>query len=157
MATFDLGIVKGRDGRDGVNGRNGRDASLADAVFNAEYGVTHYVDIRQAATDGKAIFCRLGEDVYQFASIDDAAAVFQLATSNKLYILMSLSDGRWTDSSIAYAPVAHGATHDVDGSDPINIKLDAIGAAPRYYYGTTEIEPGSASDEPEGSLHFVYE
>lgn len=32
-----------------------------------------------------------------------------------------------------------------------------IGAAPAYTYGTEYIEAGSASTEPTGTLHFIYE
>lgn len=34
---------------------------------------------------------------------------------------------------------------------------ECIGAAPAYIYGIEEIEAGSPSTEPEGSLHFVIE
>lgn len=32
-----------------------------------------------------------------------------------------------------------------------------IGAAPAYTYGTADIEAGTASPYPEGTLHFIYE
>lgn len=32
-----------------------------------------------------------------------------------------------------------------------------IGAAPAYTYGTEDIEAGTASPHPTGTLHFVYE
>ena len=33
----------------------------------------------------------------------------------------------------------------------------AEGKAPAYTYGTKDIEAGSASTEPEGTIHYVYE
>ena len=39
----------------------------------------------------------------------------------------------------------------------IPTKASDLGAAPAYTYGTTDIQAGSASTEPEGTLHFVYQ
>lgn len=38
-----------------------------------------------------------------------------------------------------------------------NVRNLLNGKAPMYTYGTQDIEAGTASAEPEGTLHFVYE
>lgn len=53
----------------------------------------------------------------------------------------------------------HGVTAEQVGAAAANHSHtpSSIGAAPAYTYGTTDLEAGSASTEPEGSLHLVYE
>lgn len=47
--------------------------------------------------------------------------------------------------------------HGLDDTYVIPTKPEDIGAAPAYTYGTQDIEPGSVSDKPNGTLHFVIE
>lgn len=47
--------------------------------------------------------------------------------------------------------------HGLDDIYTIPSKPEDIGAAPQYTYGTEDIEAGSTSTEPNGTLHFVIE
>ena len=53
-----------------------------------------------------------------------------------------------------YAPSTHASQHGSGGSDPITPA--AIGAAPSYTYGTSDLTAGSSALET-GKLYFVYE
>ena len=47
--------------------------------------------------------------------------------------------------------------HGLDDTYVIPSKPEDLGAAPAYTYGTEDIEVGSESTQPNGSLHFVIE
>lgn len=49
------------------------------------------------------------------------------------------------------------ASHASDKNNPHGVTIAQIGAAPAHTWGTEDIEAGSASTEPNGSLHFVIE
>lgn len=54
----------------------------------------------------------------------------------------------------------NGEKQDIDEEGSVNIEVpepDLSAYAPKYSYGTADITAGSASTEPEGSLHFVIE
>lgn len=170
MATFDLGLVRGRDGVNGRNGdpgapgrdgRDGRDGVPTDAVMFAEYGVTQYEDVANAYSDGKAILCLVnsmdGSYVAQLQYTDfDGVLRFAYHLNGAALKVFDVSASGWSDiKDVLYFPAAHANTHAIGGADPIT--PGDIGAAQRYYFGTTEIEPGTASNEPENALHFVYE
>lgn len=66
-----------------------------------------------------------------------------------------------TDQGKAYVQNAdtnaYLEAHIESKSNPHGVTAAQVGAAPAYTYGTADIEAGSASTEPEGSLHLVYE
>lgn len=79
------------------------------------------------------------DDVGAIPNTAGAVGTEQLANYNITSIKLA-------DQSVTADKIAPGA-----------VTPEGIGAAPMYYYGTTDIEAGSASTEPEGSLHFVIE
>lgn len=51
-----------------------------------------------------------------------------------------------------------GLSDDATPNDAISLlNTNLNNKAPMYTYGTQDIEAGTASTEPEGTLHFVYE
>ena len=97
----------------------------------------------------------VGKGEIHFVSADQIAVT---SVNGKFGAVVLTPDDVGADpEGSAQAVQGNLSAHVGNKENPHGVTAAQVGAAPAYTYGTADIEAGSASTEPEGSLHFVYE
>lgn len=115
------------------------EAASACKVFVAEYGKTTFSQLVAAWDGGYVLFCKDGVYIYPLYKKGDTSIQFRLNSQTSALCAWCNSGSGWGKETVKH-PGNHADTHKPNGSDPLILKPEDIGAVPGYVGGLNKGE-----------------
>lgn len=130
---------------------SGGNNEVPDEIFVAEFNVTTFSEIQTAYNEGKTIFLKHSNTLYNMTAYSNSMITFSGFRNNaeSVYRYTVNSSNSWNYEGVPQTPKSHASTHKTGGSDPIT--PTNIGAAP-ISHASTDYSYGKANAEYFGHV-----